>query len=123
MDCAPYRAAAGLCWSTRAGELDIERAGDAAGARGHDDDLVREINGLIHVVRYHDGGHAGFLPDAKDFVLHIHAGEGVECAERLVEEKNLWLIDDGAGDGNSLLLAAAQRIDGAVLESVQVYEL
>ena len=119
MDCAPYRAAAGLCWSTRAGELDIERAGDAAGARGHDDDLVREINGLVHVVRYHDGGHAGLFPDAQDLILHIHAGEGIECTERLVEQKHLGPADRGACERGALAHAARKLMRIGLLEALE----
>ena len=104
---------------SRAGELDIERAGDAAGAWGHDDDLVREINGLVHVVRYHDGGHAGLLPDAQDLILHIHSGEGVECAERLVEQQHLGPADKGACERGALAHAARKLMRIGVLKALE----
>ena len=47
----------------------------------------------------------------------------VEGTERFIEKKKLRLVYDGAGNGDPLLLAAAQGIHAAVFETVQVYEL
>ena len=74
-----------------AGQLDIQRAGDASRSGCHNDHLVRKIHGLIHIMRYHDGGHAGFLPDPQDLVLHVHAGEGIECDRRSSGRSTLGL--------------------------------
>ena len=42
------------------------------------------------------------------FALHLLAEIGVERGKRLVEEKELRAIDEGAGQGDALLLAAAE---------------
>jgi len=55
-----------------------------------------------------------FAVDALEFV---HDGEGrvrVEIARGLVGEDNLWVRDDGAGDGGALLLAAGE-LEGEVV--------
>ena len=104
---------------SRAGQLNVERAGDAARTRRHDNDLVREVNRLVYVMRYHDGGHAGLLPDAQDFVLHIHAGEGVECAERLVEQQHLGPADKGACERGALAHAARKLMRIGLLEALE----
>ena len=40
--------------------------------------------------------------------LHLTAEVQVECAERLVEQKDPWLGADGTSDGDTLLLTAGQ---------------
>ena len=50
------------------------------------------------------------LPKAQHFILHAHAGEGVERAERFVEEKNFRMIDQGASQGDALGHAAGEMM-------------
>ena len=61
-------------------------------------------------MRYHDGGHAGFLPDAQDLVLHVHAGEGIECTERLIEQEHLGLANEGSCERRALAHAAGKLV-------------
>jgi hypothetical protein len=35
-------------------------------------------------------------------------GRGVECRGRFVEEQDLWVAEEGAGDGDALFLAAGE---------------
>ena len=44
-----------------------------------------------------------------DEAVHLDAGQGVERAERLVEQQQLGLADQGAGQRDPLRLAAGQR--------------
>ena len=46
-----------------------------------------------------------FQPD--QLVLHILAELQIQSAQRFVQEKHLGLVDNGSGDGDSLLLASA----------------
>src|SRR5919202_1942854 len=48
-------------------------------------------------------------------LLHEHLGFGVERARRLVEEEHGRVLEDGAGDGDALALAARER-DAALAE-------
>ena len=50
------------------------------------------------------------LPEAQHFVLHPHAGKGVERAKWFVEEKNLGMIDQGARQGDPLGHAAREMV-------------
>ena len=72
----------------------------------HDDDLVRDAHRLLLVVRDEDGCDARRLLDAADLLARLDAEPGVEVRQRLVEEEDLGLLRDGAGDGDTLLLAA-----------------
>ena len=49
-------------------------------------------------------------PQAQYFVLHPHPGEGVERAERFVEEKNFGMIDQRAGERDTLGHAAGKMM-------------
>ena len=61
--------------------------------------------------------------DLDELALHALAQLEVEGRERLVEEQDLRLVDDGACDGDALLLAARERRDVGVLIAVEVDEL
>ncbi len=77
-----------------------------AGRRRQRDDAVGEQQGFIHVVRHHDDGLALVAPERLDFVLQARAGEGVERAQRFIEQQDLGLHRECAGDGDSLTHAA-----------------
>ena len=55
-------------------------------------------------------------------VLHVLAELEVERGERFVEQKHSRVVDERAGDGDALLLAARQSRDGAALEAFEVDE-
>jgi len=44
----------------------------------------------------------------QDLAAHLGPEPGVECRERLIEQKDLRLLDDRAPDGDALLLATRQ---------------
>ena len=50
------------------------------------------------------------LPEAQHFILHPHAGEGVERAERFVEEKDFRMIDQRSRQGDALGHAAGKMM-------------
>jgi hypothetical protein len=79
--------------------------GDEAGVE--EDDAVGHVAGELHFVGDDDHGHAFFgqvAHDAQDFVAQL----GVERAGGFVEEHDSGLHREGAGDGDSLLLAAGE---------------
>ncbi len=46
----------------------------------------------------------------------------VQRAERLVEQQHLGVVDEGAGDGDALLLAAGETGHGTMLKALERYE-
>ena len=93
-----------------AGKVYFEDAIDPARTWGHEEDAIAHINCLVDVVRdQEDRGATGF-PEAKDLVLHAHAGEGVESAEGFVEQEDFGMIDQGAGEGDALGHAAREMM-------------
>ena len=63
----------------------------------------------VHVVGDDDQGHALLVQRLKKR-HHLFAGLGVEGAGRLVGQKDARVVDQGAGNGDPLLLTAGQFI-------------
>ena len=55
------------------------------------------------------------------FQLHFFAHFQIERAERLVEKQNFRLVNNGARDGDTLLLSAGKGGNGALFETGKVY--
>ena len=88
----------------------------------HDDDGVGHRKGLLLVVRYVDEGDPGLPLHTLQLDLHVLAELEIEGAERLVEEQDVGLVDEGAGDGDALLLTAREAGHLALLEALHVHE-
>ena len=92
--------------------LGVEAVGD--GFVGEDfpvaeDDVAFGVAGDVEFVGDHEDGDAGvveFLEDAHDF----DAGLAVEVAGGFVGEEEGGVVDEGAGDGDALLLAAGELV-------------
>src|ERR1041385_7732403 len=78
---------------TRAQKVDVDLAVDAPRRRCHDKDAIAHIDGFIDVVSDEKHGGAAILPKAQHFVLHAHASERVERAERLIEKEHFGMIN------------------------------
>jgi len=72
----------------------------------HDRDPVAHRERLLLVVRDVHEGDADDTLQAGQLDLQVAAQACVEGAERLVEEEDGGLQDEGAGEGNTLLLPA-----------------
>ena len=68
-------------------------------------------------------GDAHALLDVFQFVLHVLAEAQVERTERLVEQEHLRPVDEGAGDGDTLLLAAGEARHLAVFKALEADDL
>ena len=86
----------------------LGRAGLLDDAPVHHDDQVGRRHGFGLVVRHVDGRVAVFVVQPADLETHLLAEVGVEVRERLVEEQDLGLDDERAGQRHALLLAAGQ---------------
>ena len=96
--------------------VDLRRRGDLLdGALVHHRDAVGEHQRLLLVVGDEDGGEAEPALQAADLELHGLAQLAVERAERLVEQQQPRIEDDGAGERHALLLAARELARQALL--------
>src|SRR5687768_3677864 len=71
----------------------LDDAFNPTGPGCHDDDAVAHINRLIDVVRYQEHRGAAGFPKAQDFILHPHASESVQSAERFVQKQHFGMVD------------------------------
>ena len=76
----------------------------------HDDDAVAHVDRFVDVVGDEEHRRAARLPEPQHFVLHPHAGEGVERAERFVEQQDFGVIDQRAGERDALGHAAGEMV-------------
>ena len=97
----------GRAASAWVGQVDGDVERDAA--VGEDDDPVGERDRLVDVVGDEHDGRAVPLVQLLQQPVHADAGQGVEGAERLVEQQQLRLAHEGPGQGDALGLAARQR--------------
>ena len=100
---AEKRITSAITWSH---ELDINLPIDSPGRLRHDQDAITHVDRFINVVGDEQHGGATIFPQAQHFVLHPHAGKGVERAERFIEQQNLGMIDECACKRNTLGHAA-----------------
>src|SRR5262249_15440903 len=75
----------------------------------HDRDAVGDAHRLLLVMGDHDGGDVELIQKLEQFSPKLLPQPRVEIAERLVEQEKTRFDDDGAGKGDSLLLASGQR--------------
>ena len=78
---------------------------------------------LLLVVGDVDEGDAQLLVHLLQLDLHVLAHLEVQRGEGLVQEEHLGLVHDGAGDGDTLLLAAGEGLHVAVLVVGHGHEL
>jgi len=72
-------------------------------------DAVAEF-GHLGVVRDHDHRHAAGVAERAKVVHDQAAGLGVQCARGFVGQQDARVVDHGAGNGHTLLLAARQTV-------------
>ena len=80
--------------------------GRAALLLRQDQHPVGKVDRLLQIVGDHDHGDVLLAPDAGEFLLHGDLGHRVERAERLVEQQDLRLHGQRAGDADALRHAA-----------------
>ena len=119
---AKKRVAGAITWTR---EVDIDLAIDSPGRLGHDEDAIAHVDRLINVVRDEQHRGATIFPQAQYFILHAHARESVERAERFIEQENFGMIDQCACERNALGHAAGKMMRiriGKRFESDQPHE-
>ena len=96
-------------------QLDAEIVGHARRAGGEHDHAGAEKHRLGDAVGDEDDGLPRFLPDAQQLEIHLLARQGIECAERLVHQDQLGIVDERTRDRRALLHAAGQLVGILVL--------
>lgn len=89
----------------------------------HHRDRVGHGHGLLLVVGDVDEGDADLRLDALELQLHLASQLEVEGTERLVEQQDLRVVDERAGDGDPLLLATGELVRLALGEVAELDEL
>ena len=64
-------------------------------------DPVGKPHGFADAVRDEDGGQSGFVVQVPQFGVETFAHQGVQCAERFVEEQEVAALREGAGEGHT----------------------
>ena len=105
------------------GQVDLDDAGDPAGARAHHDDARREEDRLGDRVRDEDDRRGELLPDREQLQVQALARHLVERAERLVHQEQRRLERERARDRDALLHAAGELPGVVVAEPLQLDEL
>lgn len=77
-------------------------------AGAHHGNPVRQREGLVDVVGDEHRRDAQPVLEVCQLAAHVLAQAGVEVRQRLVEQQQVGLDDDGAGKRHALLLAARQ---------------
>ena len=108
-DLVVLRVVVDLGASAAARHGDLDDLGDL-GVRSvaHQEDLVGEQDGLVHIVRDHEHRLVRGLHDLQQLVLDGAAGQRIERAEGFVEQQHLGLDGEGARDADALLHAARE---------------
>ena len=91
-------------------------------AGAHHGDTVGHGERFFLVVRDVDGRDPELLLELADLGAHLHAQLGVEVGERFVEQQDLGLDHQAAGDGDALELAARELMRPAVAIRVEMHE-
>ncbi len=103
----------------RVGQGDGELALDPAGPRRQHRHAVGHEDRLVDVVGHEQHRLAVGFPDPQQQLLHQRPGLVVERAERLVEQEDLGVVGQRAGQGRALLHAAGQRARIVMLEAAR----
>ena len=88
----------------------------------HDHHGVGHGQSLFLIVCNIDERDAHGLLDPLQFVLHILTQTQVQCSQRLVQQQHLGAVDQGAGDGDALLLAAGQTFYPTMVIAAQTHD-
>ena len=86
---------------------------------GHDDEPVGHRQRLLLVVRDHHRGQPQLLLQLADLDAHFLPQLGVEIGQRLVEQQDVGLDHERAGERHALLLPARQFARQALRETLE----
>ncbi len=62
------------------------------------------------------------LPEAQHFILHVHASEGIQGTKWFIQKENLRMVNECAGQGDSLRHTAGKMVWVGVGEFLEAYK-
>ncbi len=91
----------------------------------HDDQLVGQVQRLLHIVRNKKHRLVGALLQSQELLLQPRAGDGIYGAERFIHQQDVRVSGQRAGDAHALLLSARQlrRIAAAIFSGGQAHHV
>ena len=92
----------------RIGTVDRDVGLDARGPVAEHDDAIGQEHRLLHIMGHHQRGETALLPKRGDFRLHGDARQGIELAERLVEDEDFGIVDQRPRQRDPLRHAAGK---------------
>ena len=87
----------------------------------HDHDRIRHGQRFFLIVGDINKGNVHLPLQTLQFQLHLLAQFQIQCAQRLVQKQDLRFVDQTAGNGHALLLAAGHLADAAALKALQAH--
>src|SRR5436190_15941310 len=118
-DLAPKLGQMRIAAMTRIGSSIHGLSPDTRGTLAQHDDSAGQEYGLFHVMGHQKRGEAGLLPERHELALHGDAGQRIELAQGLVENKKLRIIDQGPRQSRPLRHAAGKLAWICVGETAQ----
>ena len=88
----------------------------------HYDDRIGHRKGLFLVMGNVNECDSKLVFQTDQFVLHVLSELEIQSAERFIQKQKLRLVYDRSGDGDTLLLTAAEQFYTAVLISIKIYQ-
>ena len=89
----------------------------------HNRDAVAHGERFFLVVRHVEERDVELTLEALELELHLLAQLEIERTQRLIEQQDLGTVDQGACDGDALLLAAGQLIGLAALKAAELHQI
>ena len=100
-------------WRSEGDKTSVVKEGDA----------LTEKKGFTDVVGDEDDGFVEAAGEGPEFALKFGAGDGIEGAEGLIHQENGRIGGKGAGNADTLALAAGEfaRTAGGKFEGIETY--
>src|SRR5437764_111000 len=87
-------------------QLDSNLVDDFTGARAHDENAVRQSDGLFDAMRDEQNGRLSPQPERLEVHTNLQARQRIERAERLVHQEQRRIVDERAYQRDALAHAA-----------------
>ena len=92
---------AGLAWTRNVNAL-VQRDAPVL----NQNDAVRQRHGFLNVVCDQQRGEAAVQPQVLNHLVHFNAGQRVQCAQRLAQQQQAWVVNQRARQRHALPLSA-----------------
>src|SRR5438128_1883969 len=88
----------------------------------HDDDAVTHVDRFVDVMGDKEHRGAASLPETQHFILHTHAGKGVERAEWFVEQEHFGMVNHRPRERDALGHASREMMRKGISKRFQTHQ-